>query len=544
MGLAQEKTVSSSVNEVRLLEHLNKFFSSSTVVLAEIMQNSRRAGASGVWFEFDEEKATLTVKDNGSGIEDFKALLTLAGSGWPDKVAFEENPFGMGFFSVCFACRIVTVKSKGCKIVFTSEDIIEKRPINIEPCEHFAGTHLTLEGLTVKAKILKKALLGYARGFAIPVCFQGEELPRPYAKAALTGVDTEVGFIHIPGIHDHESDWCAGNSYRAYCQGFFVAGDIYGGIIIHVNHHRYVPRMPDRDTLVDERQADQDFKNQIRMLWREFLQNKKETMPAIAFAEKYWHTAETTDCLDLMNDVPVIPRSELFLVDSTPVRSIEGDCMFTRMSSASALMRDVVGGKIVLYSNSVFANEDSVDYFARVMFAKAKNLCFVESLPEGHWAIPYLIDLSKPAVTVGGQCIAKQKFFGRIADAEVELVRGLSVSIGGDTVFLGEAVAVGSFCWTDNSGKILVPESNPDEGEVLHQISNYIDEDGNYREDRFEDDLTCLSDLIAIMVGELPEKTVHKCLAYAGAPQKSNLRSCTFEVCFDENGRISVKRCA
>ncbi|MDR2031258.1 MAG: hypothetical protein LBP86_03145 [Azoarcus sp.] len=65
-----EKTaqqITSAVNERRFLEHLRSFFSTSTTVLAECMQNARRAGATYVSFAYDASAATLTVMDDGAG---------------------------------------------------------------------------------------------------------------------------------------------------------------------------------------------------------------------------------------------------------------------------------------------------------------------------------------------------------------------------------------------------------------------------------------------------------------------------------------------
>jgi HSP90 family molecular chaperone len=113
-----------TVDEARFLGHLKSMFSSSTKVLAELMQNARRAKATKVDFEFDPETATLVVTDNGCGIDTFRAILTVAESGWAEDVQAAEHPYGLGFFSVVFGAESILVESKGRAIRFTSDDLI------------------------------------------------------------------------------------------------------------------------------------------------------------------------------------------------------------------------------------------------------------------------------------------------------------------------------------------------------------------------------------------------------------------------------------
>ena len=78
---AQVENIVSSVNETRFLEHMRTLFSTSTTVLAECLQNGRRAGASRIDFDYDEAASTLSITDNGCGISDFRALITVAEAG-------------------------------------------------------------------------------------------------------------------------------------------------------------------------------------------------------------------------------------------------------------------------------------------------------------------------------------------------------------------------------------------------------------------------------------------------------------------------------
>jgi hypothetical protein len=253
--------ITSAVNERRFLEHLRSFFSTSTTVLAECMQNARRAGATSVSFAYDASAATLIVTDDGAGISDFAALVTVAESDWMPETMESEQPFGIGFFSVCFAAERIRVESRGKQVEFTSGDLIAKTPITIQAGDFIDGTRITLLGCTLDEEKIARALTRYASGFPIPVIWQEIPLPRPCAQAGLAGKETSVGFIHIPGIHGDQGQPSFDNRGHVYCQGLpvFVQHFSYSyppshacdRLVIHMDHLKYLPRMPDRDALID-----------------------------------------------------------------------------------------------------------------------------------------------------------------------------------------------------------------------------------------------------------------------------------------------------
>lgn len=541
------ETITSGVDERRFLEDLKTFFSTSTTMLAECMQNARRAGASEVRFEYDNDSATLTITDNGSGIKDFQPLVIVSKSGWTEQTKKDERPFGIGFFSVCFAAERVRVQSLGYRISFSAQDLIEKRPISVEPYEYFEGTRIVIEGCKLQEQVMVSSIANYASGFDIPVFWKGEEQPRPYARAALRGTDTPVGFIHDPGIHSDETpEW---RPYIIlYCQGLPIhTSDSYRGqrnpfnsdhVIIHVDHKRYQPRMPDRDILYDSAQASKDFVAQIEALWREFLLKEKANLCALEFANTYWRVADFMHCLDVMCDVPVLPASQLSFVGSTPVMAIDG-CDFMRKAGKPVTLEDVQHEKVELYRDFDAAEEG--DYFARLTWAQEREVLFVSGLPKGHWAEPYLCDLFKLPIKISGRRISTQSFSGDWVSANVKIMENLSVTIGGIQIPMAEAIAVGDVAW--GAGAILVPKATLSTGRVLRQASTYQDENESFRQDALERDQDSLDDLVAIMAGELPEKTIEKCLINADARSKSNLGSCSFHVGFDANNNITVTRC-
>ncbi len=111
------KTIRAAINERNLFGTMGQWFASTYSFLGETMQNSRRAGATFVSYDVQHHAhggVDLVISDDGAGIDDFQMLLQLAESGWSDEsVLLTEKPFGMGLFSVFYACERVTFSSKG-----------------------------------------------------------------------------------------------------------------------------------------------------------------------------------------------------------------------------------------------------------------------------------------------------------------------------------------------------------------------------------------------------------------------------------------------
>jgi hypothetical protein len=532
--------ITSAVNERRFLEHLRSFFSTSTTVLAECMQNARRAGATYVSFAYDASATTLIVMDDGAGIGDFAALVTVAESDWTPETMDNEQPFGIGFFSVCFAAERIRVESRGKRIEFSSDDLIAKTPITIQAGDFIDGTRITLLGCKLDEEKIASALTCYASGFPIPVIWQEIPLPRPCAQAGLVGEETSVGFIHVPGIHgDQELPSFADRGY-VYCQGLpvFVRNFSYsyppshtrGYLVIHVDHLKYLPRMPDRDTLIDAQQALADMDNAIKRLWRAFMTEKKATMPALDFARTYWRVAVNAACLDLMNDVPVLPDIVLNRYTEIPTLADE----YSTMRQADSVSRsDVESGNVSLFT-CTGACGDAKDDFARFAWAVEEGVIFLKGvLPQGHWAEPYLRDLRSGEVNIDGQVLAEDRFDGNGCSANVKLVDQLKVTLESITHTIKAPFAMDHPVFGHT---IHVPQSARASGHVLQQVSTYIDHDEVFQETDYEIDAQNFVDMIAILSGEPAHLTLQKCLD--GVRAKRNLWGKRFKVEITQTGAL------
>jgi len=89
-------TIQATVNS-RLLSKASRLFTGTLAGrIIEILQNARRAKAKHV--AITNTEGTITVQDDGRGIEDFEKLLDLGGSGWEEKLEASEDPAGVGLF--------------------------------------------------------------------------------------------------------------------------------------------------------------------------------------------------------------------------------------------------------------------------------------------------------------------------------------------------------------------------------------------------------------------------------------------------------------
>ena len=102
----------------RLLSKADRLFSGTLAGrIIEILQNARRAGATEV--RIANQKGSVTIHDNGHGIDDFSKLLDLGNSDWDQGTEEAEDPAGVGVF--CLTPREVKISSGHNYVVITEK---------------------------------------------------------------------------------------------------------------------------------------------------------------------------------------------------------------------------------------------------------------------------------------------------------------------------------------------------------------------------------------------------------------------------------------
>lgn len=143
-------------------------------VLAEALQNSRRAGAARVEAELlgGEGRATLVLRDDGRGVGDMAKLVSFGASGWDERTDLAENAAGMGVFSL--ASRGVTVRSRGRRVTLTREVFCGEAEAAVLPDP---GAVVGTELLFPVAEPCPEAALARAcRFYPLPVTLNGRRM--------------------------------------------------------------------------------------------------------------------------------------------------------------------------------------------------------------------------------------------------------------------------------------------------------------------------------------------------------------------------------
>ncbi|MCB1659901.1 MAG: ATP-binding protein [Pseudomonadales bacterium] len=453
-----------AINQNRLVQNLRYAFTDKATVIAELMQNARRAGSPWVDISFDDTEKTLTIRDQGCGIADFQQILTLAQSEWSEGVQDEEFPFGMGFFSALFAANEVEIISRNRKVSFKTEHALAFGEINDEPMDIVnlaikKGTVIRLFGVELTCTEVEYAVLKYAKGFPIPVYFQGQLIDRPRAVNA-DFIESDIGLVRL----------AKNTNILCYLQGMPISSSPnnfhVNGNVVHLSSI-FKGRMPDRDTLVNQTDEEKKIKEAVRQLWRNKLLSLKMEMNEVEFANAYWRLAGDWNIRDVFNDHSYLPAEILSCYDETPrfVGCVTNSYMIR--SNHGVSKTQVESGEIVLCYGS--PEYDDEVFWSAATLAKRLNWIYVDPslLSEGHWALSHIVDLSSLPVDVDYIPIADVKFMGLQVWTNVVLCQSYTLTSGKYSVVVDdESVFV-------RGNKLLTPE-NSKGVESLRQIDHYI----------------------------------------------------------------------
>lgn len=220
--------IRSQVDPVAVTKVTRLFNNTIGDVLAELIQNARRAGASRVELRVTEAEGVrlLSVSDDGQGIKDPTVVLALGRSGWDDTVAKREDPAGMGVFSL--AGRHVVIRSCsrttgiGWQIDIAPDAWESGTPIPVEPSTGAYGTEIIISLDEAWAAALDQSARYAARHAPICVLLNGERLKQEDWLAGARGLVEEDG-VRIGIFDDHRTNQ---HSASINFHGVTVAGKL------------------------------------------------------------------------------------------------------------------------------------------------------------------------------------------------------------------------------------------------------------------------------------------------------------------------------
>ena len=204
------RTIRARIHESAVKRVTRIYAATLAEILAELLQNSRRADATRVRISVavpaaqpnetaaatGEPPLTVTISDDGSGIADPAVLLSFGENGWDDATVRREDAAGFGFASL--ARRNCTVSSRprspggelspGWRVSLSAEHFLGEADAEVradEEAPYPHGTAISFQA-TEPATAIRGAAETAARHYPLPVIFEdrtdgdtaAEELPR------------------------------------------------------------------------------------------------------------------------------------------------------------------------------------------------------------------------------------------------------------------------------------------------------------------------------------------------------------------------------
>jgi hypothetical protein len=551
-------TVRAGINERRFFESMQHLFAGSFSMVGELMQNARRAGASRVCFEFDPERATLAVVDDGHGIRDFQTLIQLCESSWDEKTMLSDRPFGMGLFSLLFAARQVTFRSCGLRLAVTLQDVIDKRALDVVPDADAptAGTRIELVDLTsallqkqhaylpvhnLVAHLAEYALYNAVReracSFPIPVVINGFELHRPYAQETLQGEHTSVGFVSIPSIHVHP-DRSIGTLYslsnvKMFLQGLPIGAGSYRPpeVLVHLDTTSFTARMPDRSSLYDHDLACKRIQDAITQVARDHLVRQKAALSGQDFVRRHWRDCSQYGLQHLLNDIPWISRDAVYALEKVTETSDEVQSPFRTgiqpddSDSASLISREeVLSGRVVVWRHVPDAPSECRPGCLVMKIAQQQNIAALGcTLDPGHWLNSCSTDVYdlnfrvEPVQARGSALVYSGEWLENIelqlakevhiiVTSKVDPAYNLEVVLNDDWVLLPRNYATEGLSQDEDFGNedgicyVAGGDGAPDV--PMDALSTFRDENDSYRDDWRSDAIAHWDSLVSGLRGE------------------------------------------
>ncbi len=412
----------SAVNENRLFQKLQYFFTTPSKVLCELAQNAQRAGAD----KFDVTLAgnNLKVTDNGKGLADANSLVVLADSAWSKKCEEEQNPAGWGLFYLYSLCESVVMKSAygslhiDCPRLFEDSEyrtsLLDQ--VNAKDVATGFSINAVLKEKVADKMIENKHFLSY---FPMQVTVNGKELPHTTAIGSFGRYDfiteyqgnkvcVQVSMFH-PG--ENQAKWIATHTTVAW-YGLLIK-DYYSysyAVAIDVTQNSPVtPVLPYRNDIQEDDKAQSFY---------EFL--RKEVV---------------VYCTNQIND---LSKSD----------DLVFDCMKTMSAVGTQDEIDALERFYVTEIQQFYSHECEDGYPETLYPKKGEGTAFVSKIPELHLVIDGKTEVSDYNDLEGQLCLPA----GALTEFELSKNHPSWLSVTGETVVIkvehGEEFE-GNYSWAN-----------------------------------------------------------------------------------------------
>lgn len=453
-----------TVNEANTIKNFSSVMTDRTKVISELVQNSRRAGATAVEISVVKVEGAginLTVVDNGVGISDFNKLFTLSESGWDAQTATQEGSFGLGFFSTLYSCESLLIESKGCKLDVNSVDALAMIDFG-SPVEGYSDavnfTRITLRNVKLTQDEIRNKVVQLARFSSIDIFFNNELLGshsslRSYVEKGLQIIDTPFGKLVLK-----ESFSCG---FHVVLQDLEVYHDGFAQNVLFSS--TLSARMPDRDKLIDEKEVLQSIKNWLKAHFADELKSIRTAMADdVAFLNAYIKEVATY-ANEILLDIDYLPASAFYALNYPIQRSDYGSALFEHTEGVFKHQIDVLAFEHVADLCDA-PTASNFQYFAKAYIAQI-------NLPAKHWFndICQSVRESDFSVTCTGG--VKFQFFCSFVGGSAVAADSISIehvpsgiSVAVDDDFMSSA----GYSHNDEFSKMIV------DGQELESSANFV----------------------------------------------------------------------
>lgn len=544
----KSQKIALAVNEKGMMKAIRDTFSSQANVLSELLQNGRRAGATQIEVIYREQEHHLEVHDNGGGIGDFSKLLEIATSGWDAETIDMEAAFGIGFASALFGAQRVEIESCGRRLAADTADILAFKPVEVVPASVVDGTRVCLFG--VKRKWDQVAVAKMVKGFAVPVTFNGKDMPRSEADDE-SFTDCEIGRIRLstkPCEH-----------YVAYLQGFPIASSgigYYGSSnysVIHLDPTTFRGRVPDRQHLVDPQAAEKRIVECLAHVWAQWFAERKAAGDHEALLSNTRMLARV-GCMWMLNDVQTLPGCVL---SPFSISDAADSDLYGQHAVPERLTREEASAKILVLPSALdeSAMDDwranlgerddaalmpvfnAVQYLSQLGALRVEGAC---RLDEGHWLFT-LSNVIREFGTVEARIVGKQVSFG--ADGHCFCDRFIaceSIQLDGP---LGVVDGSSGFVLVSVDGEEtarLALTKRSDTRAACAMYSTYTDDD-RFQEDWLSEDEDTLDTEIVAALDSNPAAFLTSALrVFRWGSMREKVQGKSFNVIFNDEGDVQV----
>jgi hypothetical protein len=553
-----------SVNEKNTIANMGVVFTNHQKVISELIQNARRAGATTIQISAEKDEVTdhlksIAIYDDGVGINDLSALLSLSQSGWEEGVTASENAFGMGFFSTFFCADTVTVKSNGQSISIDSkaalamEDIGDFTPDSEAPK---SGTIIVLSGLSTTCRHYElyrhvKCMANYS---SLPIIFNGEVLSRSMSFDLLAQAHPviEAPFGKVVIVSPFSMN------FRVVLQDLLVYSEeprSAASNVIYANS-TVLARMPDRDCLIDQRGVAEQIRTFLTDHYANELAKLRDTFTDdVKFVNEYFcHIAKFN--AKLLNDIDYLPSVAFFGCAYPTQRSDYG----TDQNETFCVTSATAAEHLILSSDYYLGEHPVVANFA--YFAKAMTLS--SRLDAGHWIYPFVVgDLLESDMEVKINGVTEMPFNIDQTGSGLMLVGqevtltckkiGKSVNVIGDGFYIEDVFytpeSQGAEIYLNGelssiTEALVVHQHAKIYDDLLLQISSYVSENDDWLDNDLDRDVDNLQRQFTAAMGGEPASVLKELIGHLPPALIKAMRGKVFTLELNEQDSLSISQAA